>query len=183
MSSSFSVLLSTLPEPLRSSIQTALDACTAIPDEESLRAIVAGSTKVEITTILREAPLALDLYEASALAGLLAPTGNYISISHLINPLRFEIVSIISLISFLHRAVCFEITLYLSSHLSFSSAEQLKPVDVKNKVSYWAMALWGVVVFSVFVRCFVNYCSSQEVSDDFYFILFRASWQCDYGSH
>jgi hypothetical protein len=29
----------------------------------------------------------------------------------------------LSLISFLHRAVCFEITLYLSSHFSYSSAD------------------------------------------------------------
>ena len=83
-----------------------------------LRQSVVGRSIESATKFFNEI-LHLQPLDASALAGQLVLTGNYISISHLIIPSRFEIVSIISLISFLHRAVCFEITLYLLSLISF----------------------------------------------------------------
>jgi hypothetical protein len=86
--SSFSDFLSTLPEGMKSRIQTALDACADIPDEKSLREIVAGRNIEQITSLLQKAPLSLSVFDASALAVLLvAPTGNYISISYLITVL------------------------------------------------------------------------------------------------
>jgi hypothetical protein len=89
MSSFFTDFLSTLPEGMRSRIQTALDSCADVPDEEeSLREIVAGKNIEQITSFLQKAPLSLSVFDASALAGLLvAPTGNYISICHLITVL------------------------------------------------------------------------------------------------
>ena len=104
--SRFDNLLSTLRHGDRKErIQTALDK-SDIANGEDLAEIVAGRNIEQVTSLLQQPPLSLGLYDASALAGLLvAPTGNYASISHLIIPSRFEIVSIIYLISLLlHRA-------------------------------------------------------------------------------
>ena len=63
---------------------------------DELRASVAGMTRPEITSFLREDDF-LNKADASALADLLvAPTGNYISISHLIILSSFELVSILT---------------------------------------------------------------------------------------
>ena len=84
-------------------IKLCLALRTDIVNGEDLADIVAGNTKAEATALLQR-NLNLNELDASALAGLLvAPTGNYISISHLIIPSSNEIVSIY-LISFLHRA-------------------------------------------------------------------------------
>jgi hypothetical protein len=100
----FTHLLSTLPEGGgKDRIQHALDSCADISDEDYLRSIVAGKTNEQVTSFLREDNF-LNKFDASALAGLLVvPTGNYISISHLIIPSRFDVVPIY-LISYLHRA-------------------------------------------------------------------------------
>ena len=102
--SRFDNLLSTLPEGAgKERIQTALNLCADISDEDYLRSIVAGNTKAETTALLQQAPLSLTLYDASALAGLLvAPTGIHIPISHLI----------------IHQALT--LFLYLPSHISIT---------------------------------------------------------------
>jgi hypothetical protein len=114
MSSSFSVLLSTLPEGMRSRIQTALDACTNISDVDYLRDAVAGRNIEQITSLLVR-NLDLSNVDASALAGLLvAPTVNYISISHLIFPSRLLFLNhSISLITFLLMYVSLMCTIML----------------------------------------------------------------------
>jgi hypothetical protein len=100
----FTHLLSTLPEGGgKDRIQHALDSCADISDEDYLRSIVAGMTRPEAAALFKE-ELSHAGLDASALAGLLVvPTGNYISISHLIIPSRFDVVPIY-LISYLHRA-------------------------------------------------------------------------------
>jgi hypothetical protein len=100
----FTHLLSTLPEGGgKDRIQHASDTCPDISDENYLRSIIAGMTRAEATSYFREDDF-LGKYDASALAGLLvAPTGNYISISHLIIPSRSDVVPI-----------------YVSSHFSIA---------------------------------------------------------------
>ena len=90
----FANLLSTLPQGDRKErIQTALDN-SDIANDEDLAEIVAGRNIEQVTSLLQR-NLTLSELDASALAGLLvAPTGNYISISHLIIPSSFEIVPI-----------------------------------------------------------------------------------------
>jgi hypothetical protein len=101
MSSLFTDFLSTLPEGLRDRILLELDR-GPFADVDELRASVAGKTKVEITSFLQRHLPSLSKVDVSALAGLLvAPIGNYISLSHHIIGSRIEIVSIISIISFL----------------------------------------------------------------------------------
>ena len=99
----FTHLLSTLPEGMRGRILAALDQ-GPFADVDELRASVAGRNIEQITSFLREDNF-LNKVDASALAGLLvAPTGNYISISHLIIPSSFDVVSIY-LISFIYRCM------------------------------------------------------------------------------
>jgi hypothetical protein len=81
--SSFTVLLSKLPEGMRSRILPVLNQ-GPFANVDELRASVVGKTKVEITSFLVR-NLDLGEMDVSALAGLLvAPTGNYIPISQLI---------------------------------------------------------------------------------------------------
>jgi hypothetical protein len=89
----FTDLLSILRDVARKErIQKALDDSPDFSNAESLREVVAGKTNAEMTSFLQR-NLSLGEVDASALAGLLvAPTGNYISISHLIIiPSSFDI--------------------------------------------------------------------------------------------
>ena len=56
MSSSFTVLLSTLPEGMKGRILAELNG-GPFADADELRASVAGNTVVEITSLLQQAPL------------------------------------------------------------------------------------------------------------------------------
>ena len=65
----FANILSTLPEARKQRIQEALDG-SEIVNEEDLRAIVAGKTNAEVTSLWKE-ELHLSGLDASALAGVL----------------------------------------------------------------------------------------------------------------
>jgi hypothetical protein len=75
--SRFASLISNLKGRGKDKIQTALDA-SEISDEDELRSIVRGRNIEQTTSLLQQPPLSLDLYDASALAGLLTPQVNYI---------------------------------------------------------------------------------------------------------
>jgi hypothetical protein len=94
----------------------------------------------------------------------------------------------ICLVSFLHRAVCFEITLYLSSHLthfSYSSAAFCIIAQAggggpgQGELLCHCVVLCGVVCSDFFVRC--CYFHFHVITVNFY--VYSCIHRCGYNNH